>query len=107
MYARQLTMQLKSDKRADFAKKIESEVLPLLRKQKGFKDTITFVNPEGRDAFAVSLWETKADADAYSQGRYADVAGVLAGLVEGSPRVRTFEVANSTLHDIAAKQKAA
>lgn len=36
MYARQVAMQLKPDSRIDFTQKLESEILPLPRKQKGF-----------------------------------------------------------------------
>jgi heme-degrading monooxygenase HmoA len=107
MYARQVSVELKPDSRIEFTQMLESEILPLLRKQKGFKDEISFVNPEGDNAFAISLWDDKESARAYSHGPYAEVTKILSKLVQGSPRVRTFEVANSTFHNIAAKLKAA
>jgi heme-degrading monooxygenase HmoA len=100
-------MELKKDVRKDFTRKIEAEILPLLRKQKGFQDAITFVNPAGNDAFAVSLWDSKDNAQAYSTAPYAEVTKLLSKLVEGTPRVKTYEVANSTFHKIAAELKAA
>ena len=60
MYARQVSMELRPNSQADFTRRIESEILPLLRKQKGFQDEITIVDPAGKDAFAVSLWDSKA-----------------------------------------------
>ncbi len=107
MYARQVSMDLKQDKRTTFTQKIESEILPLLRKQKGFKDEITFVNPNGKDAFAISLWDSKESAEAYSKDTYAEVTKLLSSLVDGTPRVKSYEVANSTFHKIAAALKAA
>ena len=107
MYARQVSLDLKQDNRAQFTKKIEAEILPLLRKQKGFQDEITFVNPNGKDAFAISLWDSKESAEAYSKDTYAEVTKLLAGLVDGTPRVKSYEVANSTFHKIAAALKAA
>ena len=107
MYARQVSMVLRPDSRADFTRKIESEILPLLRKQKGFQDEITFVNPAGKDAFAVSMWDSKESADAYDRTAFAEVTGRLSKLIEGTPRVRHYEVANSTFHKIAAELKAA
>jgi heme-degrading monooxygenase HmoA len=107
MYARQVSMELKPDSRKDFTHKIEAEILPLLRKQKGFQDEITFVNPGGKDAFAVSLWDSKESAEAYGRASYAEVTKLLSKLVEGTPRVKSYEVANSTFHKIAATQKAA
>jgi heme-degrading monooxygenase HmoA len=107
MYARQVSVELKPDSRIEFTQMLESEILPLLRKQKGFKDEISFVNPEGDNAVAISLWDDKESAKAYDHGPYAEVTKILSKLVQGSPRVRTFEVANSTFHNIAAKLKAA
>ncbi len=107
MYARQVSMELKPDSRKDFTHKIEAEILPLLRKQKGFQDEITFVDPAGKDAFAVSLWDSKENAENYSRIAFAEVTRLLSKLVEGTPRVKSYEVANSTFHKIAAMQKAA
>ncbi len=107
MYARQVSMELRPNSREDFSHRIESEILPLLRKQKGFQDEITFVNPTGKDAIAVSLWDSKESAEAYNRASYPEVTKLLSKLVEGTPRVKIYEVANSTFHKIAAKQKAA
>jgi heme-degrading monooxygenase HmoA len=107
MYARQLSMELKPNSRKDFTRKIEAEILPLLRKQKGFQDGITFVNPLGKDAFAVSLWDSKESAENYNRVAFTEVTKLLSKLVEGTPRVKSYEVANSTFHKIAATQKAA
>ena len=48
MFTRHVTMKLKADSAAEFNRIIENEVLPLLRKQKGFRDEITFVAPNAR-----------------------------------------------------------
>jgi heme-degrading monooxygenase HmoA len=100
-------MDLRPDSRVDFTRTLEKEIIPLLRKQKGFKDEITFVNPAGKEAFAISLWDSKEHAEAYNRGTYAEVTRILSKLVEGTPQVKTYEVANSTFHNIAAKLKAA
>jgi heme-degrading monooxygenase HmoA len=92
MYARQVTMQLKPNTRADYTKKLESEIIPMLRKQKGFQDEISFSSPTDRRAFAVSLWDTKESAEAYNKGSYAEVTKLLSSLVDGTPEVRTYEV---------------
>jgi len=107
MYARQVSMELRPNSHADFTRRIESEILPLLRKQKGFQEEITFVNPAGKDAFAISLWDSKESAEAYNRASFAEVTKLLSKLVEGTPRVKSYEVANSTFHKIGATQKAA
>ncbi|MGD8419922.1 MAG: hypothetical protein PVJ78_05790 [Gammaproteobacteria bacterium] len=100
-------MELNPNSMTDFTHKLESEILPLLRKQKGFKDEITFIEPNGKRAFAVSLWENKQDAEIYSQKSYADVTKMLSKLVQGTPQVKVFEVAHSTFHKTGVKEKAA
>lgn len=106
MYARKVTMGLKPNSRADFTQKLEAEIIPLLRKQKGFQDEISFVTPAGKEAFGVSLWDNKENAEAYNRGSYVEVTRILSNLVEGTPQVETYEVANSTFHKIAAAAQA-
>jgi heme-degrading monooxygenase HmoA len=102
MYARRVSMTLKANSTAEFTKQLEKEVIPMLRKQKGFRDEITFIPSAGTEAFGVSLWDNKESADAYSRGPYAEVTKMLANVVSGSPRVDTYEVSNSTFHKIGA-----
>ena len=103
MFARNLYLRLKPNSVEEFARTIEKEILPLLRKQKGFQDEITFVVPGGTDAVALSLWDHKEDAEAYNRGTYPEVLRGLAKVVEGTPQVQTYEVSNSTFHKIAAR----
>lgn len=107
MYARQVSMVLRPGSRAEFVRKFEADILPLLRDQQGFLDAFTFINPAGEDAFAVSLWDSKENADAYSRRVYPDVYGILDELIKRAPRVKYYEVGNSTCHKIAAKLHAA
>ena len=103
MFARSVHLHLKPNSVAEFARTIEKEIIPLLRKQKGFQDEITFVVPGGTEAVAVSLWDQKEDAEAYNRGTYPEVLRGLAKVVEGTPQVQTYEVSNSTFHKIAAR----
>lgn len=107
MYARRVSMALKPDSRADLTNKLESQIIPVLRKQTGFKDLITFISPDGEQAFGISLWDTRDNAEKYDRTAYASVAKVLSTVVKDTPKVRAFEVTNSTFHHIADKQKAA
>jgi hypothetical protein len=102
MYARNVSMNLKPNTAREFTQTFEKDILPLLRKQNGFKDEITFVGTDGKDVLAISLWDRKENADAYSRETYPQVLKGLARVVEGTPQVRAFEVGNSTWHKIAA-----
>jgi heme-degrading monooxygenase HmoA len=91
-------MHLKPNTRAEFNQAIENEILPLLKKQHGFRDEIVFVAPgSGTEGVAISLWDKKEDAEAYLRSSYPEVLKALAKVVDGTPEVRNFEVANSTL----------
>ena len=104
MFARLVTMRLKANSAEEFSRLIDNEVLPLLRKQNGFRDVITFIG-RGR-ALGISLWDTEEDAVAYKGTGYPEVLKALAKVLKGRPTVETFEVANSTLHKLAAKAAA-
>ena len=103
MYTRNVSMKLKADSVKEFTRMLESEVIPVLRKQKGFKDEITLVAPERNEAVAISFWEKKDNAEAYNRERYPEILKTLSRVVDGTPKVESFEVANSTSHQIAAK----
>jgi hypothetical protein len=106
MFARRVYMRLKPNSVAEFTLKLETEIIPLLRKQNGFQDEITFVNPGGKEAFALSLWTRAEDAEAYNRGSYPRVAKIMSAVIEGIPRIETFEVVNSTFHKIASIERA-
>ncbi len=103
MFARTVRMQLKPNCAPEFTLLMEKEIIPLLRKQQGFRDEITFVPPDGKEAVAISLWEQKENADVYTRGAYPEVLKAMAKVVEGTPQVHTAEVCNSTWHKIAAR----
>ena len=102
MFARRVSMQLKPNSVAEFTQRLEKQVIPLLRKQKGFQDEISFVGAADSKVFGISLWENKENAENYNRATYPEVTKMLAGLVEGTPQVETYEVTNSTFHKIAA-----
>lgn len=101
MYARHVSFNLKPNQRQELLSTLEREILPLLQKQNGFTDEMTFVTPDNKSVVAISLWERKENADSYSREIYPQVLKSLAGLVEGTTEVRGYEVAFSTIHKTA------
>jgi hypothetical protein len=100
MFSRHVSIHLKSNMLFDYTRTFENDVLPLLRKQNGFKDEITFAGPGGVDVTAISLWENKTDAEAYNTNTYPQVLKTMARFIEGTPKVQTSDVVTSTLHKI-------
>jgi hypothetical protein len=99
MFARNVTFRLKSDMLSDYTRTLENDVLPLLHKQKGFKEEITLSNPGSQDAISISLWENKANAEAYNTNTYPQVLKAFARFIDGTPRVQTFEAVTSTFQN--------
>jgi len=97
-------MHLKPNSVTQFTETMEKDVIPLLRKQPGFKDEVTFLPADGSgDAVAISFWEKRENADAYPRGAYPEVLKAVTKVADGTPHVQTSEVSNSTWHKIAAR----
>jgi hypothetical protein len=101
MFARNVSFHLKSNMFSDYTRTFENDTLPLLRQQKGFKDEITLSNPGSLDATAISMWDSKANAEAYNTNTYPGVVRTLASTIDGTPKVQTFEAVSSTFHNVA------
>jgi hypothetical protein len=102
MFARKVSVRLRPDAAGQFLEKMENEIIPLLRKQKGFLDELTLIGHNGKEIYAYSFWESSEDAERYERASFGKVTDLLAGLIEGAVRVHTYMVANSTFHKIAA-----
>ena len=98
MFARNVSFRVKANMLSDYTRTFANEILPLLRKQKGFKDEITLSNPGSVDAIAISLWDSKANAEAYNTNTYPGVVRTLASTIDGTPKVQTFEAVTSTFN---------
>ncbi len=103
MFARSVTIRLKSNSVGEFNRTFEKEVLPLLQKQRGFQDEISLVASNGSEVLGISLWDHKEDAEAYNRTTYPEVQKLLARVSEGTPQVQTYEVGSSTIHKTAAR----
>jgi heme-degrading monooxygenase HmoA len=102
MFARNVAIHLKPNTLAEFKLVFDKEVLPILRKQTGFQDEITFSTPTGTDVIAISLWDTKEHAEAYNATGYPEVLKSLNKVLEGTPKVRVSDVISSTFQKNAA-----
>src|SRR5437660_4651795 len=103
MFARSVSFHLKPGRAGEFTQLLDKDIIPVLRKQKGFQDELAFVAPGGADAVGISVWDLKEHAETYARGAYPGVLKALEQVVEGTPLVQTYEVSNSTFHKIAAR----
>jgi len=102
MFARKVSVRLKAEAAGQFLQKMENEIIPLLRKQHGFLDELTLISQSGKEVYAYSFWESSEDAERYDNTAFREVTSLLTGLLEGTVRINTYMVANSTFHKLAA-----
>jgi len=77
MFTRNVSFHLKSNMLADYTRTFDKDILPLLRRQNGFKDEITFSGPGGIDVTAIILWDNKHYENAGMRFDYRMRPGVL------------------------------
>jgi hypothetical protein len=64
MFAQHVSVVLKPNSVAEFTRTTKNQIIPLLRKQQGFKDEITFVVSDGTEVLGITLWDQKENAAA-------------------------------------------
>jgi hypothetical protein len=108
MFARNVSLRLKPNTLKQFTTAFEREVLPILRKQDGFRDEIMLaVDSDATHVNAISLWDTREQADAYDMAIYPGIVQALDRFFDSPPKVRLTTVISSTLHSLASVLAAA
>ena len=104
MFARMVSAQLKVNQHKAFSELFHNKVLPVLRNQRGFRDTLLLVVSGAPEVVAISLWDSKDAMDAYDTKTAPQIQQILSPLLERPPQVKTFALAYSTMHEIPAEQ---
>ena len=97
MFARTILFRLKADCLATLSVTVETQILPLLRRQNGFQEEIVFADSPGELVTIVSLWRDQRSAEACEASVYPEVLKLLGSLIVGTPEVRTSKVIHSSL----------
>ena len=106
MFTRIVTVRLKPNSAQQFSQTIEKKILPMLRSQKGFRDEITMIAANGQEAIGMSFWDSREQAEAYNNSKYAEVQREMTPHIEGMPKVQTYDISTSTVHKISAQPAA-
>ena len=100
MFVRQVTAHYKPGKFDLLNQRLEKDVIPMLKKQEGFRDELSFFDKEKDEAVAMSFWDTKKEAEKYQRDVYPKISKKMEEAIDGQAIVRGFEVSNSTWYDI-------
>ncbi len=92
---RNVQFQIKRGKVDEFTKTLNNDVIPALRTYQGFSHEFAMVN--GDRALGISIWKDRSSADQYETKGYAKVLEKLAPVIEGTPKVETYELAATSL----------
>ena len=78
MFARFLEMTIKPEKKTELTRKLKEEILPILRKHKGFLDVIPLeVEAEPTKFYSISLWHEKQDAEKYETENFPKIKAMV------------------------------
>ena len=90
MYARKVSLRLKSESTSQFLQTVEHKVIPLLRKQRGFLDQLILPSDGGQIFYVYSFWEKSEDAEKHDSAALPKLTRALGGVIEGALRVHAF-----------------
>ena len=95
-FARNVHFTLKSGQADEFNRLMDKEVLPLLNKEKGFKQDLTVLSKD--TGMSISVWDDRASAERYNAQTYPQVLKTLEPVLAGTPRVETFDKTLTLVH---------
>jgi hypothetical protein len=95
-YARSVHFSLKNGKVEEFNRLMQTEVLPLLNNEHGFRQNLTLLG--GKTGMSISVWEDRACADAYDKTTYPGILKKLSAVLDGTPRVETYDTTFTMIH---------
>jgi hypothetical protein len=91
MFTHRIRIELIPDSFTELSRKIQNDIMPMLRLQKGFCDGLTFISPERGTATEDTRWQTKADAENYERNAYPQVLKTLSSVAKNKPTTAIFE----------------
>ena len=91
MYARLYQFTI-DPARMDDAEKLADIASGILKKQKGFHSVSFFTDGKTGECGSFSLWETRADVDAFVAAEFPELKGPAIDLFKGPSKSAIFEV---------------
>ena len=101
MFTRTIRLALKPGQDDAFARMIGQKAVPILQKQKGFRDEFLLLSEDGKEAICMSMWESRKDAEAYEHSTYAEIKKLIEPFEAGPPKIDRYHVARSSVHALA------
>ena len=87
--ARSVRFDIATDKNEEFHTLFRNEVLPILKKQDGFRDELLLV--QDQHVLAISVWNDMDSARRYESATYPQLDKTLRPVMSGKATVETFK----------------
>ena len=97
-FARNVCFTVRNGKVDEFNRLMNSEILPLVTKEKGFRQDLTLLN--GNIGMSTSVWDDRTCAETYNTKTYPEVLQKLNPVLEGTPRVDTYDMIFTTIPNV-------
>jgi len=107
MFTHRVIMNIKPGSAAEAGRIVEDEVIPPMRGHKGMRHEDTFISTQLSEVVLNSYWDSQECADSYGRAAYPAALLALAKVLEGAPRVETFNISSSTFHQLTASRREA
>jgi len=88
-FARSVQFALKNGKNDEFKRLMNTDILPLLKKQQGFRQTLMVLDMNA--GISLTVWDDRARAENYNTKTYPEILKKLSTVFEGTPTVHTYE----------------
>jgi len=88
-FARNVHFSVKTEKVDEFKRLMNTEILPLLKKESGFRQDVTIMS--NNTGMSTSVWDDRASCETYNTKTYPEVLKKLNPVLEGTPRVETYD----------------
>jgi heme-degrading monooxygenase HmoA len=93
MFARAVNIQFQSGKVDEGIRLVQDLIVPVLKKQKGFKGQLLLTQRDSGKAVSINLWKTEGDLTAFeSSPLYRELMGKLGGVLAGPPVGERYEL---------------
>ena len=97
-FGRNVHFTVKAGKVDEFNRLMRTEILPLLKKETAFREEITLLR--GNTGMSVSTWDDRTGAETYNTKTYPEVLKKLSPVLEGTPRVDTYDTIVTTIPNV-------
>ena len=96
VFARRVSFDIVPGKDSEFKTVLNNEILPLLKKQDGFRDEMVLLKEN--HGMSISLWKSRENINAYNTAVYPEIAKKLAPYFKAQPTVEVYEVTHGTIN---------